>query len=77
MKGRPKSVADIMRITVDFLDLFDRSMAIMSNMLDKDAPDHDRYIQGDLMMIAEWMRNHPDVDAQIMSVLNADEYMKD
>ena len=77
MKSRPKSVADILRITVDFLDLFDRSMTIMSNMLEKDAPSNDRYVQGDLMMIAEWMRTHPEIDARIMEVLSADEYMKD
>lgn len=75
MHGRPDSVKRILEITVDYLDLLDRATQMISEATGKEAPPRHRVVQGDLQMIAAWMKDHPEIDAQIMEVLNIDEYM--
>ena len=76
MEGRPETAAAVLEASAHYLDLGDKAFAtlmeISGNKDDRVAHAIEgKTVQQDLRMIAAWLREHPDVDAQIHAVLDA------
>lgn len=67
---RPPSIAEICTTLVEWLDLADRAYTRLAQQ-EGSTLVLGRSVQGDLLVMAEWFRQHPDVDAELYAVLDA------
>lgn len=62
------TTGQILRDLVGVLRTTDAGIALLADMLEEPPPTTER-AQGDLEIIAAWLDEHPDVDAQIFSLV--------
>jgi hypothetical protein len=68
---RPATVADMMISVSGFLDLSEKAFTALARIRGIEEPEFGTTMQADLHMLAAWLREHPEVDAQMMAVVDA------
>ena len=64
----PTNMAEVMVDLKEWMDLFEEAITALSRVTGREAPPMKQTIQGDLLVWAEWFRQHPDVDAAMFEV---------
>lgn len=68
---RPATVADVLVAAKGWLDTADRAVGVIAEMRGVPNPAQGKSVQGDLLLLAAWLREHPDVDAAMYACLSA------
>ena len=68
---RPGTVADMLVAAAGWLDTGDRVINLLAELSGRPQPATGKSVQGDLMLLAEWLRQHPDVDAAMYACVSA------
>ncbi len=67
---RPATTAACLDGAADWLDTADNAFQLLSQMASQPI-ERGGSVQGDLRLLAEWLRQHPDVDAAMFACLDA------
>lgn len=69
--SRPATVAEMMVAVAEVLDMSEVAFTAVAEIRGMDVPEFGKTMQADLHMLAAWLREHPDVDAQMRTVVDA------
>lgn len=66
----PTNMVEVMIWLKQWLDLCDDAIALLGAFSGIEPPEDifGKSVQGDLLMWAEWFRQHPDIDAQMLAM---------
>ena len=67
---RPDKTADMLTAVAHWLDLADEAFLMLAALQGKQY-ERGKTVQQDLLMMAAWLREHPDVDAQMSACVSA------
>lgn len=66
--SRPMTTAKILSSVADFFDMSDQLLGRLATAAGQPWT-NDKLVQNDLRMLSAWLREHPEVDRQMYSVL--------
>lgn len=70
MTARPSTTAECLDKTADWLDVADKAFAVVMAARGEHF-EGGKSVQGDLRLLATWLREHPDVDQSMHDALSA------